>query len=397
MTTNLPENTQWGKFEKALRSKFKIPEASLLSPEVTNNPETLIPVIERAEGKEVVPILLNTIHNLYQDNMKGKDLARKVVAQYSSKPAVVRKKIIKKEPGNEDSEIIEFQSFTRQEMNELRGLLLKAELTDVDWLLKIYEKGGNTLVVSGDELIQVLDAVEIPKLRSTLQKIIEEEGRQKVQSIWQWVAQAWRLTFPTVDFSSSQFSKPWFDWVQLQQLLRKLTLLNGIYQDVEPWESTNVDGILRCLIRNAPEQYRMQVQNLLVGASTPTEIREKLVLHMDIISDQKFTFQTKLRGNNQLRKQNTQNKYFQQQQQYWKSKNPFFKREGKQQTSYKKYKNNPFTQGNSNPFRQQENNPFRKQGNYRGPPLKNRWWGQKQENQRNPNVQQRQNWNQRTN
>lgn len=75
--------------------------------------------------------------------------------------------------------------------------------------------------------------------------------------------------------------------------MRKLTILNGIYQDENPWEATNVEGIIRCLIKNAPEGYKIQMQNLLAGSRTPNEIKEKIILHQDMITDKKFTFAAK--------------------------------------------------------------------------------------------------------
>lgn len=260
---------------------------------VTNNPDTLIPVIQRASPEEVIPILLHTIHNLQEDNDKGKRLAQKVIGQYSSKPAIVRKKVVRKEGTEGEGETVEFSSFTRQEMNELRGLLIKGELTDIDWLLHLYEKGGHTLMVSADELSQVIDAIEHPKLREQLLKDIEQQGRQALASIWHWVSKAWKKSFPHIDFSSSQFSKPWNNIGQLQHQLRKLTILNGIYHGDNPWEATNVDGIIRCLIKNAPEGYKIQMQNLLAGSRTPNEIKEKITLHQDMITDKKFTFVAK--------------------------------------------------------------------------------------------------------
>lgn len=84
---------------------------------VINNPDTLIPVIQRASPEEVIPILLHTIHNLQEDNDKGKRLAQKVIGQYSSKPAIVRKKVVRKEGTEGEGETVEFSSFTTQEMN----------------------------------------------------------------------------------------------------------------------------------------------------------------------------------------------------------------------------------------------------------------------------------------
>lgn len=52
---------------------------------------------ERAPPQEVVGILLQTIRSLQEDTDKGRSLAQKVVAKYSSKPVVVKKKVIKLE------------------------------------------------------------------------------------------------------------------------------------------------------------------------------------------------------------------------------------------------------------------------------------------------------------
>lgn len=60
---------------------------------------------------------------------------------------------------------VECTSFSRQELAELRKRLIKGELTDVEWLVKIYELGGDTSVLSADELTAVIDAIQSAKLK----------------------------------------------------------------------------------------------------------------------------------------------------------------------------------------------------------------------------------------
>lgn len=143
---NIPAESKWRPLEDKLRVKYKVGHTPRLEEQVTNSPDTLIPVIERAAPEKVIPILLHTIHNLQEDNDKSKGLAKKVIAKYISQPAVVRKKIVKREGtgGQEEETVIKFTSFTRQEMNELRGLFVKGEKSDIDWLLHLYERRSYT-------------------------------------------------------------------------------------------------------------------------------------------------------------------------------------------------------------------------------------------------------------
>lgn len=60
---------------------------------------------------------------------------------------------------------VECTSFSRQELAELRKRWIKGELTDVEWLVKIYELGGDTSVLSADELTAVIDAIQSAKLK----------------------------------------------------------------------------------------------------------------------------------------------------------------------------------------------------------------------------------------
>lgn len=53
-------------------------------------------------------------------------------------------------------------------------------------------KGGHTLMVSADELNQVIDAIEHPKLKQQLLIGLEQQGRQYIASIWSWVPNAWK-------------------------------------------------------------------------------------------------------------------------------------------------------------------------------------------------------------
>lgn len=45
-----------------------------------------------------------------------------------------------------------------------------------------------------------------------------------------------------------------------------------------------MDGIIRCLIKNAPEGYKIKMQNLLAGSRTPNEIKDKITLNQDMIT-----------------------------------------------------------------------------------------------------------------
>lgn len=171
---NIPSESKWRLVEDTLRAKYKIQTAPGLNQNIVD-PNNLIPIIERVPPHEVVGILLQTIHHLQEDTDKGRSLAQKVVAKYSSKPVVVKKKVIKSE--NEGAEeTVEFTSFSRQELAELRKLLIKGELTDIEWLVKIYELGGHTSMLSADELTAVIDTIELAKLNTALKETAEQHS-----------------------------------------------------------------------------------------------------------------------------------------------------------------------------------------------------------------------------
>lgn len=45
---------------------------------------------------------------------------------------------------------------------------------DVEWLIKIYELGGDTSVLSADKLTAVIDAIQLAKLKTALKEIEEQ-------------------------------------------------------------------------------------------------------------------------------------------------------------------------------------------------------------------------------
>lgn len=61
---------------------------------------------------------------------------------------------------------------TERNYQNLDKLLLK-ETRHVDWLVSIFEKGGHTTTLSADELAQVVDAIELSKVKDEVKRAME--------------------------------------------------------------------------------------------------------------------------------------------------------------------------------------------------------------------------------
>lgn len=78
---NILAESKWRVLEDTLKNKCKVHHSPRLNSKVMNDPTNLIPVVERAPPEEVIPILLQTIHNIQEDNDRGKQLAQRVVKE----------------------------------------------------------------------------------------------------------------------------------------------------------------------------------------------------------------------------------------------------------------------------------------------------------------------------
>lgn len=137
---------------------------------------------------------------------------------------------------------VECTSFSRQELAELRKRLIKGELTDVEWLVKIYELGGDTSMLSADELTVVIDAIQSAKLKTALKEIAEQHSNSKI--IMELDRRCVEKSIPSSGPVFRTVVRTRGSLTQLQTQLRKWVILTSLSKPdgSSPWENSEVEG-----------------------------------------------------------------------------------------------------------------------------------------------------------
>lgn len=120
--------------------------------------------------------------------------------------------------------------------------MIKGELTDVEWLVKIYELGGDTSMLSADELTAVIDAIQLAKLKTALKEIAEQHSDSKI--ITELDRRCVEKSIPSSGPVFRAVVRTPGSLTQLQTQLRKWVILTSLSNPdgSSPWENSEVEG-----------------------------------------------------------------------------------------------------------------------------------------------------------
>lgn len=104
--------------EEVVGQKLSLEAPGDLTSTDLNKPNVVNLIINRSLPKVVPGILLQTIRQIDEDSIYGKNLAKRVLEKANANPVIIRKQTIKQErEGN--GETIEFHPYNRTELQEL--------------------------------------------------------------------------------------------------------------------------------------------------------------------------------------------------------------------------------------------------------------------------------------
>lgn len=121
-----------------------------------------------------------------------------------------------------------------------------------------------------------------------------------ILTLWDWIAEAWRATYPTVDLTSLGGGLHWKDTAQVIKVTRKLAILAMICdKNVNtPMQVTASNAIKKAILKGAPPYLKMSDLNSIAQAGIIEDIIKVFRLAEDLHGIPKFTFDAQIRNLN---------------------------------------------------------------------------------------------------
>lgn len=140
----------------------------------------------------------------------------------------------------------------------MRTDISQKDLADAEWLLHIWDKGANTIMLAGTEMRQISAITEQSQLNAQL-FAITQASPTGILTLWDWIAEAWRATYPAVDLTSLGDGLHWKDTAQAIKVTRKLAILAMIHNKNinTPMQVTTSNAIKKAILRGAPPHLKM--------------------------------------------------------------------------------------------------------------------------------------------
>lgn len=274
--------------KKWIKTAIKVKERIGMNPtdiETTlTQPELIEPLIDKAPKKEVAAIMMKTIQDLDKDRVMGKRLAYNLVQrkglinptsteQIESLPVTTstvkkNKNAPKATPG---LEIEESRPFTQAELNDLRKEYAQNGSTDAEYMLRLWEKGADTVMLTSNEMSRLKGCIENPGVFDALEHVLHV-GRNDTHPLLDWITAAWRLAYPHLDLTQFETAGQWDTYEKVIRILRKLGMLYFIYNAIPtPQAAPMIPSFRRIVIKGAPNNIRMTIAGPLANCLTVSD------------------------------------------------------------------------------------------------------------------------------
>lgn len=307
----LKSQSPWRGIERIVQAKMPEFQKGTTVEVTLSNPQTVKPIMERADKKEIPGILCKIIDDIDDDRLRGKRLVKEALKNGSNNPflkdildqleapdkASMPVSVIKTSTpgrGRPDGleQVIETRDLTRPEMVQLRQDFSQKGQTDGDFLFTIHSKGGESIRLAGKEMQVVNIQIDNPSVADTLAKIIQEEP-DRVRTLWDWIAIAWAEAIPHIDWGVFEGQVQWKNPSEGIKIVKKLAIFSKIYNQFQgsPLSAHLTAALRRIIIKGAPEQHRMMLATMLAGANTLWDVVEFLKQHRELQQEYKMSFQ----------------------------------------------------------------------------------------------------------
>lgn len=126
--------------------------------------------------------------------------------------------------------MVETRDLIRAELQQFRRDFAQRELTDGDYLAKLWHQGGTAVRLSAREMQRLISIIEHPSVQESLQALAEAFP-DDVKSLFEWVSLARKIAFPVLDLGGFEAKCRWNTIEEGIRLCRKIGVLCKIYQD----------------------------------------------------------------------------------------------------------------------------------------------------------------------
>lgn len=263
----LKPQSPWRTCERIIQGKFPKYKKGTDVAVPLSNPETLEPILARADRKEIPGILCKVIDDIHSDRMKGKRLVKEAI-QNAKNPALLEQltkvahpvSVTKTSTPNRSwvgQETVETRDLNRQEITQARADFSQGGRSDAEYMFHLYFNGGRHLHLTNQEMQAVALTLENPALHEALTVVLESVVG--TYSVWSWVAMAWRYAFPFLDYSQFEGGTTWRNPEEGIKILKKLGVLQCIYDEHtdHPLKTPLTNSVRRLILKGARAHYNL--------------------------------------------------------------------------------------------------------------------------------------------
>lgn len=244
------------------------------------NPQVVAPIMDKAPKKEIPALLMKTVQDIDKDRLMGKRLAMNItrrtrglitpdVQPTPSFPVVTvskRTPIIKKlanslnpfTPAREGegqnslrytpgTELTESRPYNPQELSELRREYAQNGMKDATFIVRLWEKGADTVMLHEQEMRKIRNIIENPSIFEALEHCLDT-SRGDTHPLLDWVTAAWRYAFPSLDLTQFETAGKWSTYQEAINTCRKLGILWFIYNQAPTPQAAPLTPAFKCLL-----------------------------------------------------------------------------------------------------------------------------------------------------
>jgi hypothetical protein len=108
--------------------------------------------------------------------------------------------------------IMETRTYTPKEFNTLRKDYAQNGMKDASYIVKLWEKGADTILLSDQEIHKIRNMVENPTVFNALEHVFRQ------LPLLDWITAVWRYVFPSLDLTQFKASAKWNNLQQARKL-----------------------------------------------------------------------------------------------------------------------------------------------------------------------------------
>ena len=180
-------------------------------------------------------------------------------------------------------------------MSDLRKDFAQNGATDAQYMVRLWEKGADTILLHSTEMNRIKGIIENPSVFEALQQTLETAAGD-THPLLDWITAAWRLAFPSLDLTQFETSAKWHTYSEAINICRKLGVLWHIYnQAPTPQAAPMTPAFIRVVIKGAPPHLQMSLTTGLQASQTIGDAIRHFKQFRELEAEKVVSFQTQVR------------------------------------------------------------------------------------------------------